>query len=338
VRSILLFLILGLLGGATASATDYVIQPDGSGSFPTINDAIAFAVDGDRVLLADGVYQGVGNRLISFLGKAITLASVSGNPSECVIDVDSPPNLYRSGVTFESGEGPDSILEGITIARARGFNGGAVYCAFSSPTVRNCIFRENTALQGGAIDCGFSDAVFEDCVIVNNRAEEFPGGGASVGEGRVAFVRCTFAFNESGIDPGGKRQGGGIHAYDAGVFIRNCIIASSTRGEGVSCESGSASLLCTNIFGNVGGDWIGCIADQLGQSGNISADPIFCNPALGDFTLQSDSPCLPEHSGCGLMGALGVGCGATSIDAMTWGKIKSLYRIDVSGRIALPGR
>jgi hypothetical protein len=175
-------------------------------------------------------------------------------------------------------------------------------------------------------------------VIINNRAEEFGGGGAWVGEGRFTFKHCTFAFNESGVDPGGKREGGGIAVYQGRAYLQGCIVAYSTRGEGISCIEGSATLSCTNIFGNAGGDWIGSIADQLGQRGNISADPIFCKPTLGDFTLQSDSPCLPEHSGCGLMGALGVGCGATSIDAMTWGKIKSLYRIDGPGRVSGHGR
>lgn len=320
-----------LFGARVVMATDYLIQPDGSGDFATINDAIAAAVDGDRVLLADGTFQGEGNRLILFLGKAISLGSVSGNPSECVIDVDSPPSLYRFGVRFEDGEGPDSVLEGVTITRARGFTGGAVSCAFSSPTIRNCIFRENTALQGGAINCGYSDAVFKECVVISNHAEEFAGGGTFVHDGRVSFSHCTFAFNESGVDPSGEREGGGIAVVQADVLLQNCIVAHSTRGEGISCrDGGTASLVCSNVYGNAGGDWIGCIADQLGSNGNISADPLFCNPALGDFTLQSGSPCLPENTGCGLMGTLGVGCGTISIAPMTWGKLKSLYRIDVS--------
>ena len=30
-----------------------------------------------------------------------------------------------------------------------------------------------------------------------------------------------------------------------------------------------------DVYGNEGGDWTDCIADQLGQDGNISADPLF---------------------------------------------------------------
>ena len=38
----------------TASATTYVIEPDGSGDFPTIQAAINASSDGDIIELADG--------------------------------------------------------------------------------------------------------------------------------------------------------------------------------------------------------------------------------------------------------------------------------------------
>jgi hypothetical protein len=69
-------------------------------------------------------------------------------------------------------------------------------------------------------------------------------------------------------------------------------------------------LTCCDVYGNQGGDWIGCIADQYGTAGNISADPLFCDPVAGDHGLVSpDSPCLPENNECGvLIGAHGLGC------------------------------
>jgi len=71
----------------------------------------------------------------------------------------------------------------------------------------------------------------------------------------------------------------------------------------------SAQLACTDLWGNAGGDWVGPIAGQLGQAGNLSADPDFCDPAAGDFTLAAASPCAPDQSGgCGQIGAWPVGC------------------------------
>ena len=53
----------------------------------TIQAGINGAVDGDTVLVADGIYTGNGNRDIEFEGKAILLMSENG-PENCVIDCE----------------------------------------------------------------------------------------------------------------------------------------------------------------------------------------------------------------------------------------------------------
>jgi hypothetical protein len=45
----------------------------------------------------------------------------------------------------------------------------------------------------------------------------------------------------------------------------------------------------------------------VGHAGNISSDPLFCDPSLGDFRLQPQSPCAPNPP-CGLKGPFPVGC------------------------------
>jgi hypothetical protein len=70
------------------------------------------------------------------------------------------------------------------------------------------------------------------------------------------------------------------------------------------------SFDCADIWGN-GSDWTGLIADQVGQDGNFSADPIFCPEGTSEFAyaLVTISPCAPANSlGCGLVGARAVGC------------------------------
>ncbi len=92
------------------------------------------------------------------------------------------------------------------------------------------------------------------------------------------------------------------------------IIAFSIEEEAVCCGAGSSVIsTCCDIYGNEGGDWVGCIAGQDSINGNFSADPLFCDPANSDFTLDIASPCLPGNhpngEDCGLIGALGQGCG-----------------------------
>jgi hypothetical protein len=100
--------------------------------------------------------------------------------------------------------------------------------------------------------------------------------------------------------------------------LANTIIAFSTQGAAVGCsDNSSVTLTCCDIYGNAGGDWVGCIAGQNGINGNFSADPLFCDPGNADFTLDSRSPCLPgshpDGVNCGLIGALGEGCGIFTV-------------------------
>jgi hypothetical protein len=104
--------------------------------------------------------------------------------------------------------------------------------------------------------------------------------------------------------------GGGIHTEDGWVGMENSIIAFGTQGAAFECGgSAEAELYCCDIYGNVGGDWVGCIAGQFGMEGNISEDPLFCDRLNEEFTLRSESPCAPGHNpACGLVGAWPVGC------------------------------
>jgi hypothetical protein len=189
----------------------------------------------------------------------------------------------------------------------------------SSPTIRGCILRNNAAWEGGAVFCQWSGAVIEDCLIVENYATAFPGGGIFVVDSDIVVRRCTISYNEAGAQAGGARDGGGIAAHaQASVIVESCIISHSPRGEGISCdERSTATISCTNIYGNAGGDWVGSIASQAGQNGNISTDPVFCVPGTGDFTLSAESPCLPgnhpDGADCRLIGVLDRGCGSVQV-------------------------
>jgi len=107
------------------------------------------------------------------------------------------------------------------------------------------------------------------------------------------------------------------------VNLDNCIVAGNHGGEGAFSDGSLLELSCCDLFGNDGGDWVGPIAGQLGQNGNIREDPLFCHPGTGDFFLQPGSPCAPEHNpDCGLLGAWPVGCGASGAAEALAGRIQ----------------
>lgn len=63
---------------------------------------------------------------------------------------------------------------------------------------------------------------------------------------------------------------------------------------------------------------------------SFSKDPLFCTDLAipQRYGLHGDSPCLPDSTGCGLVGAIGVQCGATPIKKSTWGHLKNKYGKD----------
>ncbi len=204
--------------------------------------------------------------------------------------------------------------------------GGAVYCDESSPMISSCSFSDNEAsISGGALHLDWSSPYFQRCTLSGNTAE-YAGAVYCFWSTPVLF-RCTLVAN-TGVHGGAMW----CSVQDAAAVLEKSIIAFSEIGSAVD---GFAWFLCSDVFGNEGGDWIYPIEDQLDTYGNFAQDPLFCgdhNPEFA-YTLHEDSPCAGENNpSCGGVGAWGVGCpSSTGIDGgghaeTTWGGIKALYR------------
>ncbi|MBP6875250.1 MAG: C39 family peptidase [Candidatus Eisenbacteria bacterium] len=212
-----------------------------------------------------------------------------------------------------------------------GSNGGGVYCSGSTPTFNACTIRLNNAILGGGIYSWYATPVLTgtwfqgnsaldaggglyithcsphptDCLFSGNTATNSGGGAKCADASNPVFTRCT--FSENGAPAGGTLA----LVSSANISMDHTIVAFAIEGGSVSCDgSSSAGLSCCDVYGNTGGDWIGCIASQSGSNGNFSADPLYCNAALANYALHSDSPCAPTNNpACGQVGALGVECG-----------------------------
>ncbi len=234
-----------------------------------------------------------------------------------------------------------AIVSNCTFAgNQAGNRGGGIYCFGDAPTITDCEFVDNYAPTGGAISCNADcTALIESCRFTGNGA--FYGGGAVASRmtSWPVFSRCVFRDNAAQRSGGAVfcqgstvelasctlwenqargDDGGGIYLDDGSLaVVRNCIVAGSTQGDAVHCNDPAsyAALICCNLYGNAGGDWVSCVTDQQGMDGNFSAPPLFCDAANGDFTLHADSPCAPDQSpsGCGLIGAGEVACAAASV-------------------------
>ena len=367
-----LLFALVLLVPWSAHAAVLRVSPDGSGDYPTIQAAVAAAVDGDVVELAAGVYRGAGNRDVFVESQAIAIRSRDGDPATCVLDCE------RAGRGFQfSSVSTGTRLEAVTIRNGFADQGGGLW-TYGDAQIRDCVFEDNHAAEsGGGMAC-FGSLTVERCTFVNNDAGDagggvmhgsagafdaprfsdcsFIGNAAQLGggfyielvsplrqernlercllagnrarDGAALFVsgcspqidRCTFVANEA--------TNGGTLACDFGApLLRTSILAFASQGAAVRCTPAAIpGLSCCDIFGNAGGDWVGEIAPQAGTSGNISADPLFCDREGGAYRLAADSPCAPENDPiCGLRGALDVGCGPSPALETSWGAIKAIF-------------
>lgn len=112
-----------------------VVHPDGSGDYPNIQTAIDAVEPDSTILLSSGIFRGPGNRDLNLRGKEITIQSELDNPQSCILDLEGQESDRHRGFRFESGEGPSTIIRGLT--KGTDGPGSAVpYCA-STPTHRS---------------------------------------------------------------------------------------------------------------------------------------------------------------------------------------------------------
>ncbi len=232
-----------------------------------------------------------------------------------------------------------------------GTGDGTIHLALSA-TIENCIFRDNRARAGAAVNAGGFGADFEirDCVFENNRAHGTHGGAIRVHEASPNIEGCLFVGNSAAVDGGAiialdgaapaissctfdrngsNRWGGTLAVWDGAMpLLSHCIIAGTVQAGAVFCSSAAVEATCNDVWGNGDGNYTGECSDPTGIDGNISLDPLFCDPGTENYGIRSDSPCAPANNPeCDLIGAFGVACSPpTAVQSVTWGMLKGLYR------------
>jgi hypothetical protein len=202
--------------------------------------------------------------------------------------------------------------------------GGGICCRWDcNVEMSDCVFLENSAtLYGGAVALYVnSNSTLTRCVLSRNTAAGMGGGLFSSNACTVS--QCTFSGNSS-------PTGSGIASYVTGAAIDHTIVAFGIQGAGVQCyQSTSPTLLCCDVYGNAGGDWVDCIATQYGANGNISLDPLLCDPDGDNYYLLPESPCATENNPeCGQIGALPAGCVQSGVCCSPAGSCAVTMQVD----------
>ncbi len=202
-------------------------------------------------------------------------------------------------------------------------SGLAIVSYAGDVVVRGSTFERNAAHQNGGAGLGIANygpTLVENCLFVDNWTDGDNGqGGAAIVSGHpAATVRnCTFVGNSQTY----TGLGGSTLHFRSSATLSNSIIEGSEGHVAIFVDPGSfLTTTCNTFWNNPWGTGIPLSATDF------EADPLFCSPDTGDFTLARNSPCLPAQTTCGQIGAFGEGCTDISVDPVSWARLKSLFR------------
>jgi predicted outer membrane repeat protein len=258
-RKLLIILIPAFFVVSASAATIY-IDANGTGDYPTIQEAINDANDGDVIILEIGTYTGTGNRDIDFLGKAITVRSTDPNDwsvvEATVIDCNGTESEPCRGFNFHNYEDANSVVMGLTIRNGYGQNeqigsyttaaGGGFFCVSSSPTISMCTITSNAASSGGGILCyDYSSPRITSCSFIANQA--YNGGGIYCLNNSSPTIReCIVSDNSAPWN-----RGAGIYCSDdCNLTITHCYISGNGTSEATAAGGGICCLFSNMMVEN----------------------------------------------------------------------------------------
>jgi hypothetical protein len=279
-----------------ADAATYLVKPDGTGDYPTIQSAMDAASYGDTVLVMPGTYYDCTHldshaRLCCVLMKSgVCLRGQTGQPADVTIDAQQ---LGRA-ISSRFGD-PSTIIRDITLTGAwiDGFDlgrwGGGLHCEGSSPLVENCIFTGNGGYSGTAMACWASSPTIRNCRFIDNDAQ---GDGAGLialqGSGPV-IEDCLFTGNEAQMD------GGALYFSNSSGVVSGCLFAENVAGfwgAGIYAQSSSTLVIrhCTFCLNHCHGDGSGICASSDASLTLEQSIIAFNTGAPGISTLAGGDP------------------------------------------------
>ena len=205
---------------------DASAPPGGDGSssspFKTLAKGVAPSVDGDTVLVLDGLYTGAGNREVDLGGRNIHVRSQNGWQA-CTIDCQGQGRAF-----LVSSGGVAAVIEGFTIQNGQAYCGGAIEAMSGGVTIKDCRLLDcDAGFMGGGI-FAYGPVKILGCMIVNCHAKW--GGGISF-DLRTHLPHGEFSVLRESIVTGcsASSDGGGVYMMAfRGVGVSHCTFTDNT--------------------------------------------------------------------------------------------------------------
>ncbi|OQB42712.1 MAG: putative outer membrane protein pmp6 precursor [Candidatus Hydrogenedentes bacterium ADurb.Bin179] len=203
------------------------VYPDGSSWDRAYRDIqmaidIAYALGESEVWVAAGSYTATTDAVVTLLEDVAVYGGFGGT------EFERDQRDWTVNVTVIDGEGvrrcvsgaDGAVLDGFTITHGWAGSGGGMVNWPASPTVANCLFTANTAMEkgGGMFNYDSSPQVI-GCTFQGNTAGF--GGGGIYNAGAVSVEQCMFSENTADT-------GGGIENAIGSVNITDCIFEANT--------------------------------------------------------------------------------------------------------------
>ena len=199
-----------------------------------------------------------------------------------------------------------------------------------TPGAINALIEDNVVLRSGprGIEATSGWPVIENRVLdsgaegiaVTRSACQSNVIGRSGGTGLLTTDEATPISQNTSYLNGGD----GFRLAGSGADTASKNVAYKNGGVGLAwVGTGSPHLECNDWFGNTGGATSGISPGAT----DLALDPLFCNPAIDDVSLSHVSALL-DAPGCGLIGALGEGCGYPA--AVGDGRPSAILGLEVS--------
>ena len=249
------------------------------------------ATSGGAVALVGAINASLqGNVFLSNSGSDSTSGHIGGGLFVSGGSVGLTDDQFTgNGGMYEGGgigsENAEVVMQGVRLARNRAVqSGGGMLVRGGGVSISGGVVADNRAGSGGGggLACGNASITLRNVCVTDNVSSGMGGGAQAMSLVSGAVENCVFAENTAAF-------GGGLFVNNAGpVTVRNnCIV--SNQGIGLAGGGTGGALIDYNdVWNNTGGDYMGWLAGAH----DIAADPLFVNPATGDYGLGLHSVCL----------------------------------------------